>query len=167
MAEALFITPKDLKEFTQLSGNMDEDKILQYIKIAQDTHVENLLGTDLKEALQDGITNSNLTGDETALLNNYVKDLTIHWAMVELLSFAAYTIGNKGIYKHFSENSETVTKEELDALIERHRARAEVYSDRFYRYMCHNSELFPEYNSNTNEDISPIQPRPYPGGWML
>ena len=32
--------------------------------------------------------------------------MVIHWSMVEFMPFSAYTFGNKGVYKHNSENSE-------------------------------------------------------------
>ena len=36
MAEALLITRKDVVKFTAMNGNVDTDKFIQYIKIAQD-----------------------------------------------------------------------------------------------------------------------------------
>ena len=47
MAEALLITRSDLVRFTTVNGNVDTDKFIQYIKIAQDIHIQNYLGTDL------------------------------------------------------------------------------------------------------------------------
>jgi uncharacterized protein YueI len=47
MAEALIITRDDVVKFTSLNGNVDPDKFIQYIKIAQDIHVQKYLGTDL------------------------------------------------------------------------------------------------------------------------
>ena len=52
MADALFITRKDLVKFSSLNGNVDTDKFLQYIKIAQDIHIQNYLGTDLYNKIQ-------------------------------------------------------------------------------------------------------------------
>jgi uncharacterized protein YueI len=40
MAEALIITRDDVVKFTSLNGNVDPDKFIQYIKIAQDIHVK-------------------------------------------------------------------------------------------------------------------------------
>ena len=42
MAEGLFITRKDLVKFTAVNGNVDTDKFIQFIKIAQDIHIQNL-----------------------------------------------------------------------------------------------------------------------------
>jgi|SRR5210317_407665 hypothetical protein len=167
MADALFITRKDLVKFSSLNGNVDTDKFLQYIKIAQDIHIQNYLGTDLYNKIQVDIEGSSLAGDYLALVTDYIKPMLIHWALVEYLPFAAYTIANKGVYKHSSENSENVSKEEVDFLIEKERTTAQYYTDRFIDYMSFNaSSKFPEYYTNNNEDVYPDKDANF-GGWVL
>ena len=39
MSKALLINREDLVRFTPLSGNIDFDKVIQYVEIAQDIHV--------------------------------------------------------------------------------------------------------------------------------
>ena len=83
MAEALLITRQDVVKFTAMNGNVDTDNFIQYVKIAQDIHIQNFLGTDLLQKIQTDIINSSLSGDYLALLVTYVKPMLIHWAMVE------------------------------------------------------------------------------------
>jgi hypothetical protein len=244
MAEALLITRNDVVKFTAMNGNVDTDNFLQYIKISQDIHIQNYLGTDLLEKLKSeiilaasgiptAITISNqgtgyttgtainttsatgtglklnitaagglitaatintagtgytvggtatVTGgtngavtissiytiptDYNNLLVNYVKQMLIHWAMVEYLPFAAYTIANKGVYKHNSENATNVEKVEIDFLIEKERSIAQHYTERFIDYISFNNDLFPEYNSNSNGDMYPDTNNNYTG-WYL
>jgi hypothetical protein len=167
MADALFITRKDLVKFSSLNGNVDTDKFLQYIKIAQDIHIQNYLGTDLYNKIQADIIATTLAGDYLTLVNDYIKPMLIHWALVEYLPFAAYTIANKGVYKHNSENAENVSKEEIDFLIEKERTTAQYYTERFIDYMSFNaSNRFPEYYTNNNEDIYPDKDANF-GGWVL
>ena len=52
MAEALLITRQDVVKFTAMNGNVDTDNFIQYVKIAQDIHIQNFLGTDLLQKLQ-------------------------------------------------------------------------------------------------------------------
>ena len=47
MAQVLFIKVSTLKKHTILDGNVDVDKLLPYIKIAQEIHIQNFLGTKL------------------------------------------------------------------------------------------------------------------------
>jgi len=167
MAEAILITRKDVVKFTAMNGNVDTDRFIQYIKIAQDVHVQNYLGTDLLESIQAKIIAGTLTGDYLSLVTDYVKPLLCHWAMVEYLPFAAYTIANKGVYKHSSENAENVSKEEVDFLIEKERTTAQYYTDRFIDYMSFNaSSKFPEYYSNNDNDIYPDKDANF-SGWVL
>jgi hypothetical protein len=245
MAEALLITRNDVVKFTAMNGNVDTDNFIQYVKIAQDIHIQNYLGTDLLEKLKSeiilaasgipstlsisdqgtgyttatgvtttGVNGTGLTVDitdvgglvDTVVIDNagtgyklndiviinggnddaeitidalytiptnynnllvtYVKPMLIHWAMVEYLPFAAYTIANKGVYKHNSENATNVEKVEIDFLIEKERSIAQHYTERFIDYISFNNDLFPEYNSNSNGDMYPDTNNNYTG-WYL
>lgn len=155
MAKALFIAPDDIPKKTVLNGNVDRDEFLQFVEIAQDTHIKNFLGSDLFNKINDDIVASTLASPYTTLVSNYVKAMTIHWAMVEYLPWAAYSVDNRGVFKHVSENGETVSKEEVDFLIEKQRGIAQGYTDDFIRYMIYNQSSYPEYTSNSNEDKHP------------
>jgi len=166
MAQALLITDTDLKKFTATNGNVDVDKFVQFIKIAQDIHIQNYLGTKLLEKIEADIIAGTLSGNYLSLVNTYVKPMLIHWAMVEYLPFAAYTIANKGVYKHSSENSQNVDKNEVDFLTEKERSIAQHYTERFINYMAFNNNLFPEYNTNSNDDMYPDRMNNYTG-WYI
>jgi hypothetical protein len=92
--------------------------------------------------------------------------MLIHFAMVEYLPFAAYTVANGGVYKHTSENATNVDKIEIDYLVEKERTIAKYYTERFIDYMSFNQSLFPEYNANVNEDIYPDRDS-RPASWVL
>lgn len=156
MAEVLLITRVDLVKYTAVNGNVDTDKFIQFIKIAQDIHLQNYLGTALLEKIKSDVAANTLANPYLALVNNHIKWMLIHWAMVEYLPFSAYTIANKGVYKHSSENAENVSKEEINSLIEAERNLAEHYTQRFIDFICNKSSDFPEYNQSTNNgEMSP------------
>lgn len=166
MATPLLITRDDLVRFTAVNGNVDTDKFIQFVKIAQDIHIQTYLGTKLLEKIQSDIVANTLTGNYETLVDTYVKPMLIHWSLVEYLPFAAYTIANKGVYKHSSENSENVEKNEVDFLLEKERQIAQHYSERFISYMSFNQDLFPEYNQNVNDDMYPDTTNNYTG-WFI
>ena len=166
MAKALFIKKADLVKNTAISGNVDTDKFIQFIRLAQEIHVQNYLGTDLYNKISNDIIAGNLTGNYLTLVNDFIQPMLIHFSMAEYLPFASYTIANGGVYKHTSETSETVNKDEVDFLIEKARATAQNYTRRFIDYICFNTTLFPEYLSNSNEDVSPSGDGNF-GGWVL
>lgn len=166
MAQALFVTRNDLVKYTALNGNVDTDNFIQFIKIGQDIHIQNYLGSDLFNKISNDIINNTLSGNYLSLVETYIKPMVIHWAMVEYLPFASYTIANKGVYKHSSENSDTVGKNEIDFLIEKSRNLAQYYTDRFISYMNNNQALFPEYYTNSNSDVYPDKNASFEG-WVL
>lgn len=157
MARALFIKKSDIVKNTSVSGSVDANKFLQYVEIAQEIHVQNLLGTDLYDKIYNYILAGNLTGDYENLVNEYLKPVLIHFAMVEYLAFASYSISNAGVYKHSIETSETASKEDVDYLAGKHKGYADYYSDRLIAYLCTNGtkSRFPEYYTNTEDDIRP------------
>ncbi len=167
MAQALFITRNDLVKYTAVNGNVDTDKFIQFVKISQDIHIQNYLGTDLFNKISNDIIASTLTGDYLTLVNDYVKPMVIHWAMVEYLPFASYSIANKGIFKHSAENSTNAEKNEIDFLIEKSRNLAQYYTDRFISYMSFEApSKFPEYYTNSNQDVYPDKDASFEG-WVL
>ena len=66
MAIALFIKRTDLVRNSILDGNVDTDKFIQFIKIAQEIHVRNYLGSDLYNKISADIVASTLAGDYLA-----------------------------------------------------------------------------------------------------
>ena len=166
MAEALLISRTDVVKFTAMNGNVDTDKFIQFIKIAQDVHLQTMLGTQLLRKIQEDIIDDTLANPYLDLLVDYVKPMLIHWAMVEYLPFAAYTISNKGVYKHGSENATNAEKNEIDFLLEKERKIAQHYTERFIDYISFNQDLFPEYNSNSNGDMYPDTNNNFIG-WVL
>ena len=155
MATALWIKREDLVRQTALGGNVDTDKFIQFIKIAQEIHIQNYTGTKLYDKISNDIIANTLANPYLALVTDYLQPMLIHYAMVEYLPFAAYTIANGGVYKHTSENSTSVDKTEVDFLVEKERNIAQYYTDRFITYMSYNQATFPEYYLNNNADVFP------------
>ena len=155
MATALFISRTDLVKNSIIDGNTDTDLFIQYVKISQEIHIQNYLGTKLYDKISNDIINDTLTGDYLTLVTDYIQPMLIHYAMVDYLPFAAYQVKSGGIYKHSSENSETASKEEVDYLVQKERDFAEYYTRRFVDYICFDSTKFPEYLDNQDSDVYP------------
>lgn len=170
MAKALFITRADLVTFTSANGNLDPDKFLPYIRLAQDIQIQNYLGTNLYEKIEqlieDGTLTEGLNPNYYNLVRDYIKDMLIYWAMVQYLPYAGINITNGGIFTNNPENATALDKDRIDDLIENSRTTAQHYTNRFIDYMCYNQSTFPEYTNNTNDDINPDTIANF-GGWVL
>ena len=169
MATVLFIDRTDLVRNSILDGNVDTDKFIFFIKTAQEIHIQNYLSTKMYNALTAAIV-AGIDLPENArwksLLDEYVVPMLIWFTQVDYIPFASYQIRNGGMFKHRSENAETVSKEEVDYLVEKARTNAEWYSRRFIDFMSFNQTLYPEYTSNSNDDIYPSYDATF-NGWVL
>ena len=75
MATALFISRTDLVKNTILDGNVDTDKFIPYIKIAQEVHIQNYLGSELYNKISSDIIAGTLSGNYLTLVNTYVQPM--------------------------------------------------------------------------------------------
>ena len=144
--KALFITINDLKRKSIIDGNVDADKLIQFIEVAQDTHIQNYLGGLLYKKLQTLILNGTIddsgNADYKTLLDDYVKPMLTWFTQSSYLPFAMYQISNGGVFKHRSENSETISLEEMRMMLAKVTETAEFYTRRFVDYMDYNSTLY-------------------------
>ena len=169
MATVLFINRTDLVRNSIIDGNVDTDKYIQFIKLAQEIHIQNYLGTKMYEALTAAlVAGIDLPINERwkLLLDDYVVPMLIWFSQVDYIPFASYQIKNGGMYKHRSENADSVSKEEVDYLVEKARTNAEWYSRRFIDFMGFNQNTYPEYTNNINDDIYPSSDATF-NGWVL
>ena len=129
MATALFISRTDLVKNSIIDGNVDTDKFIQFIKIAQEIHIRNYVGGKLYDKISADIVAGSLSGNYLKLVTDYVQPMLIHYAMVDYLPFAAYQVKSKEVYlRVHSENAETVSKDEVDFLVSKQRDFAEYYT---------------------------------------
>ena len=169
--KALFITLTELKRKSIIDGNLDEDKLIQFVEVAQDVHIQNFLGTKLYEKLQTLITGGTLDDSANAkyktLLNSYIKPMLIWYSQYSFIPFAAYQISNGGIFKHTSESSQSPTADEIDKLTAKAKDFADFYTNRFFDYIDDKSSDFPEYVGSQDDGMYPDKDNNALSGWVL
>jgi predicted glycosyl hydrolase (DUF1957 family) len=156
---SLFCNEDKLKSSTAINYNVDTAFLLPFLKIAQDKHMQVILGTDLYEKIENdiaGVDSASLTGAYKVLVDDYIQDAIIHYALIEALPFISFQIKNGTVTQKNSENGTAASKEDLNWLIQKERDTAEFYGQRIVDYLCDNSSSFPEYTSNSGSDLCPI-----------
>ena len=162
----LFVNEDKLKSSTAINYNVDTAFLLPFLKIAQDKHLQIILGTKLYDKLQNdiaGVDGASLTGNYKILVDDYIQDAIIHYALVEALPFISFQIKNGSITQKNSENGTAATRQDVDYLVQKERDSAEFYGQRIVEYLCNDSSLFPEYSQNTGADLNPISNAYYTG----
>ena len=169
--KALFITVKDLKAKSIISGTTDGDKLIHFIEVAQDIHIQNYLGGKLYDKLQALIISGEIddagNSDYKALRDDYIKPMLTWFTQSEYLPFAMFKIDNGGVSKHRGEESDNVNYGDIDRMMSKINDRSEFYTRRFLDYICNNSSKFPEYTNNQNGDMYPDKDTDEFSSWVL
>lgn len=157
--KALFVSVVEVKKKSIIGGSVDPDKIVQFVEVAQDTHIQNYLGGKLYNKMQQLIIDDEISlpinSNYLYLLETYIKPMLIWFTQADYIPFSAFQVSNGGVYRHTASNSQVATMEEINMLTRTTLETAEFYTRRFMDYMDFNSELFPEYTSTANEEMHP------------
>jgi hypothetical protein len=156
MANKLLISENKLKAFTNINKNVDMDTIRAEIGIAQDIHLQNLLGTLFYNHLLDQIsaTGNTFNADELVLVNDYIADYLIQTAYYEMIPHLHYRTMNRGIVKGDMESATGVDIETMKYLRTIQKQRADFYMMRLQDYLItgRGQNKFPQYNTQSTID---------------
>jgi hypothetical protein len=172
MAYALFITRNDIIKNTPLQGSIDADRLLNFVRTAQDKYILNLLGTVLFYKLQEDIANGSFNTLGPAyqdLMKEHIKPTLIWYAVVEYLPFSGVQFKSEGAVKHETETAKSVTKNEVDYLLQKSMSNADYYATRMQNYLISYSNQIPEYYESVGNQtqIYPDMGNAYFGGLNL
>jgi hypothetical protein len=164
MAELLFITPLEMTQGTILSGNTDTDKYLQCILNTQLSVIEPLLGTELYNKIKTDKENDDLAGLYLELYTDFIKPITKNEALAYYIEIASYIVDNGGVYKRSGENVVLVEKDEVQMLAGKYKSLAQMYVQRFEKWICKNH--LTEYKT-VQDEVNAIKDINLNIGWKL
>jgi len=153
--EVLLITADYIKKYTDVNGAVDPNIMKPAIYLAQDKYLTRYLGSNLLQKIKDDVVGQTLTGDYETLLDNYVRKSLLWWTMVEMLPSLLYKLDNGSIVQRESDDTNAVSREEMETIRDRAKDNAIYYTQRLIDYLCYNSTLFPEYNNNAFPELAP------------
>jgi hypothetical protein len=156
MANKLLISENKLKAFTNINKNVDIDTIRAEIGIAQDIHLQNLLGTLFYDHLLNCIsaTGNTFNADELTLVNDYIADYLIQTAYYEMIPHLHFRTMNRGIVKGDMESATGVDIDTMKYLRTIQKQRSDFYMMRLQDYLItgRGQNKFPQYNTQSSID---------------
>lgn len=156
MANKLLISEGKLKAFTNINKNVDINAIRAEIGIAQDIHLQPLLGTKFYDQLLNAIqpSGNTLNPDEKILVDNYISDFLIQMAYYEMIPHLHYRTMNRGIVQGDMESAQAVDMETMKYLRGIQKQRADFYKMRLMDYLItgRGQNKFPAFNNYSTKD---------------
>lgn len=172
MSYALFVTRNDIIKNSPLQGAIDADRLLPFVRTAQDKYMLNLLGTVLFYYIQAQIeagTYGNLNAYYQDLMNDHIKPTLIWYSCVEYIPFSSVQFKSEGAVKHQSEQSVSPGKNEIDYLLQKAMNSADFYATRLQNYLIAYSNQIPQYLESVGNltQVYPDFTNQYFGGIQL
>jgi len=170
MAYPLYITRNDIIKNTPLQGAIDADRLLPFVRTAQDKYLLNLLGTVLFYYLQAEIAAGRpFTGYYKTLMDDHIKPTLIWYSVVEYLPFSNVQFKSEGAVKHKSEQSDAVDKTQVDYLLQKALNSADFYATRTQNFLIAYSNKIPQYLQSVGNqtEVYPDMGNAYFGGINL
>jgi hypothetical protein len=158
MANVLLISENKIKAFTNINKNVDVQAIRAEIGIAQDIHLQNLLGTRFYNHLlsQVNATGNTFNNNELTLVNDYISPYLIQTAYFEMIPHLHLRTMNVGIVEPggLEGGRNGVDIETMKYLRGIQKQRSDFYQQRLQDYLLTGlgQNLFPDYLTQTTTD---------------
>lgn len=144
----LLVNANLIKSLTNISDNTADGYILPSIALAQDIDLESVIGTQLKEALQEivygNLINTDGYSNYKLLLDKYIQPFLTYTTICYLIPTVAHKIANAGILRTDDEKMTNVTTNEVDKVKSYYQHLADVYKNRLQRYLIAEYNTYPE-----------------------
>ena len=156
MSRVLFLSTYRLKKNTPIQENVDDNLLNPYIYKAQETHIQQILGTNLYDKIATLIQTNGISSPQNlnykTLLDDYIVPCLIEYSFYEVMPFISLKITNKSIVRGNAEFAVEGDLADLKYLRGTVRDIAEFYAQRISNYLKQYSYNFPEYFTNSGLD---------------
>jgi len=167
MAAVLLISENKIKNWTALDDNVQVDDIVPFVFNAQDLYLEQSLGTKFYNRLKDGVANNNLVQKEKDLLNAYIAQMLMNYALYLAIPALKYKLTNASILVPKSETADSTSLDEVKWLRQTVLDTAEYYDKRLRLFLYENPGLFTEYDIPGVTGVKPQKQSPYFSGLVI
>ena len=124
-----------IKKSYPILNYVEESEIMPYVKMAQDTYLDNILGSYLINKLTG---TASLTPIETELKDYYVKPTLLHYTIYLYGRDINFKFTNRGISKQFTDNSDYAELDEVVYKANGQKDVAENYGNRLLKFINEN-----------------------------
>ena len=159
MAQIYFISETQLKNYSNISANVDSGSLRQAIRTAQLINLTETLGNSLYDKLADLVDTGQITGSTNSnyktLLDDYVVDVVIQYSLFYALDDFIYKFMNVGLVQGQSEQGTPLDINTFKMIKNGAKDRAEWFDNRLREHLFNNENLYPAYETSTTDGSLP------------
>ena len=158
---AAFIGSTYIKQNFPGAVNIPDENINYAVKVAQEKHIVNVLGSELYNDITSAIfdyknSGTPVSAQYTYLRDNYIAPCLLHYSILELIPTHYSKLTTIGIVQKTSEYSGPSERTIVAQLMKSIENTADFYYHRLHNHLCDNTTLYPKYlQASATENINP------------
>lgn len=149
--DILLCNEDTIKTYTNISDNTAGDYIAPAIYMAQQSDLEECLGTALVQKIQELIGTGEIElpdfEDYKILLDDYITNFLAYATIVRLIPIVSFKIGNMGAVRSEDDKVTGMSYSEVFNLKDYYKQQADFLQSRLQKYLIANYSKYPELNS--------------------
>lgn len=146
MKDVLLLSVNDIPKYTNISSNLDVDRITPYILMAQRTELKRILGIDLYNRILKDFEDNTLTGLYETIYNEFVIDILVNYSAYFIVIFNTLRIDNGGNFYYEPDNARSADVEDTEKIANRFSKLGASVELEFYKWL--KSNKVPEVKSS-------------------
>lgn len=163
LRSTLFLSEETLKANSILSENVDMKHVTPSIQYVQDSLVQPLVGTKLYRELQRQVFEDDFKPDYKDLLDDFIEPILIYGTLAEVPDDLLFKMMNLTVGSTADEGITSATLRQASYIKEGKAKKMQFYAKRLIDYLRWNTQKFPEYLNNEEDDMRP-EHRAYTSG---
>lgn len=132
------------RQFSPIPENYNLKELKPYFRVAESLWIEPLIGTPLYQELLEQVAEDNVTPENATLLL-HIYPLESFAICYEALPFITYHFSEIGTTKGHSENSDSVSINDVNFISAHLRSQCEVMKSMLKRFLDEHRDLYPLY----------------------
>lgn len=124
--------------YSQISGNLDVDRISVGIRTAQRNELKRILGIDLYNKILEDFKNDALTGIYKTIYDEFVIDMLVNYSAYYIVLFNSLRIDNGGNFYYEPDNARSVDIEDTEKLANRFSKMGAAVELQYYKWLKSN-----------------------------
>ena len=168
----IFLISEDtIKSESYINDNLDSSLLLPSIQVAQDMHLQPLIGTNLYKKLMDLVRTGEINNESNVLyktlMDEYIKPFLLYAVQMDIQIPLSYKMRNTGIIQSNNEHTNNTYLTELQSLKSYYEQKMNFYGLRMSGWLNANSSSIKEYNTAKDCSELPSDSGAYNTGILL
>lgn len=135
MEDILLLSVDSIPMYTQISGNLDVDRMTVGIRLAQRTELKRILGIDLYNKILLDFSNDDLQGLYKTIYDEFVIDILVNYSAYNIVLFNALRVDNAGNFFYEPDDARSADMEDTEKIASRYQKIGAAIELQFYKWL--------------------------------